>query len=275
LGCAVLTIGSLWAAAAPEEQPVLLSRQLLEAEGLSVGDIVLLSADRSGGDARPFRIVGAYEPAPDPMKLTATRHEARLHLADLVELGDPGIDPLSLDSIDAINVLLRAPELATDHARRVVARSPGLVAYPTSGGDGAAPFVVLERFHLAIAWITILGSTAFLLALMVMRADERRDTIGILRLIGFSRSRVMIEVLLEGMLVAMAGAVFGVTLAFLAQNVFNGFFQWHYDTGLTFVRVTPGLALRCVALAVPMGVLASVVASWRLLRREVMGLLRR
>jgi putative ABC transport system permease protein len=272
LAFVVLTIAGLSAAAEPDEQPVLFSRQLLEAEGLSTGDIVRLSTDRGGRNARPFRIVGAYEPAPDPMKLTVTRHEARLHLADLIELGGGSNDP---PSVDAINVLLREPERATAHARRVVARTPGLVAYPTTGGDGAAPFVVLERFHLAIAWITVFGSTAFLLALMVMRADERRETIGVLRLIGFSRGRVVVEVLLEGMLVATGGALFGVVLAVLAQDAFNGFFRWYYDTTLTFVRVTPGLALRCVALSVPMGVLASVVASWRLLRREVMGLLRR
>ena len=64
-------------------------------------------------------------------------------------------------------------------------------------------------------------------------------------------------------------------LAAAGQYAFNRFFQWYYDTALVFVRITPELAWRCVALAVPLGVLAGVFASWGLLRREVLGLLRR
>ena len=59
------------------------------------------------------------------------------------------------------------------------------------------------------------------------------------------------------------------------EDVFNAFFQWHYDTALVFVHVTPGIAARCVALAVPLGVLAGLVASWTLLRRDIVALLRR
>ena len=44
-------------------------------------------------------------------------------------------------------------------------------------GRQAGPFVVLERFHLAIAIVTIIASTVFLLALTVMLVDERRATL--------------------------------------------------------------------------------------------------
>jgi hypothetical protein len=82
-------------------------------------------------------------------------------------------------------------------------------------------------------------------------------------------------VLVEGLCVAFAGAVFGVLFAIAMEDVFNAFFQWHYDTALVFVHVTPGIAARCVALAVPLGVLAGLVASWTLLRRDIVALLRR
>ncbi len=60
-----------------------------------------------------------------------------------------------------------------------------------------------------------------------------------------------------------------------SEGLFNRFFQWRYDTVLVFLRVTPSIAWRCVALAVPLGVLAGLVASWTLLRREILALLRR
>ena len=80
----------------------------------------------------------------------------------------------------------------------------------TTSTDADDPFAVLDRFHWAIAIVTVTGSTAFLLALMVMRAEERREIIGILRLMGIPTRSILAEVLLEGLLIATAGAVFGV-----------------------------------------------------------------
>jgi hypothetical protein len=255
---------------------LLLSRQLMEARGLSVGDVVVLSRLATGEDGRSFRIVGGYEPVADPMLIARRRHEARLHLPDLIELIDTSPDPSSRESVSAINVALVDPGDAEAFARDLASKMPGLIVEPTARpADGRNPFVVLERFHLAIALVTVIGSTAFLLALMVMRAEERRETVGILRLIGFSRRRVLLEVFVEGLFVAVSGALFGILLSFALQGAFNRFFQWHYDTPLTFVRVTASIAWRCIALAVPLGVFAGIVASWTLLRREVLELIRR
>jgi cell division protein FtsX len=110
---------------------------------------------------------------------------------------------------------------------------------------------------------------------MVMRTEERRETVGILRLIGLSRRRILAEVLLEGLLIATCGALFGVLFAAATQGAVNRIFQWRYDTALVFVHVTPTIAVRSVALAIPLGVLAGLVASWTLLRTDIGALLRR
>jgi ABC-type lipoprotein release transport system permease subunit len=123
--------------------------------------------------------------------------------------------------------------------------------------------------------VTVVGSTAFLLALMVMRAEERREIIGILRLIGTASRSILVEVLLEGLLIAAGGALFGVLLAASAQTVINRFFQWRYDTTLVFVRITLPIASEAIAIAVPLGVIAGLAASWTLLRRDVVSLVRR
>ena len=47
------------------------------------------------------------------------------------------------------------------------------------------------------------------------------------------------------------------------------------DTALVFVRVTPSVALRSVAIAVPLGIAAGVAASWTVLRRDILSLLHR
>jgi len=255
---------------------ILVSRQLREAQRLAIGDVVSLSSDPRGAHPRQFRIAAEYEPVPDPMRLGAVRHEVRLHLPDLLEMTANPADPLSAESVDAINVGLDKTADAASIARDVSARLPGLFVRSIAGDDRrAAPFIVLERFHFAIAIVTVIASSIFLLALMLMLVDERRETVGILRLIGFRRRRILQYVLAEGVVVAAVGALFGIGISALFQGGVNRFFQWRYDTALVFVRITPRIALRSVALAVPLGVFAALASSWTLLRREVFSLTRR
>jgi putative ABC transport system permease protein len=255
---------------------ILVSRQLLEAEALAVGDIVRLSADDTGAEARPFRVVGTYEPTPNPFRINSSRFEARLHLPDLIDLTSDPADVQALDRVTTMNVDLVDPADAGAFAQALDARVPGLIVRPTARSPiPSEPFVVIERFHVAISIVTLIGSTMFLLALMVMRVDERRETAGVLRLLGVPRRRVILNVFAEGMLVACVGVVFGVALSVLTQDGFNRFFQWRYDTPLVFVRITPAVIWRSVVYSVPLGLAAAVGSAWLLLRRDVLTLFRR
>jgi putative ABC transport system permease protein len=266
------------ASAAPGEAPApsaLISRQLLRDAHLAVGGFVLLSADAKGTHPARFRIAGVYEPTPDPLKFNVERLEARLHLPDLLALGANPADPQSAESVTAVNIKLTNPADAETFAADVARRSVGLVARLTARAREGDPFIVLERFHLAIAAVTMVGSTAFLLALMVIRAEERRDLVGMLRLIGISRRSIVLEILVEGIVVAIAGAIFGVLLAAAAQYGINRFFQARYDTTLVFVRVTASIVVRCLVVALPVGVVTGAAAAWTLLRRVPASLIRR
>jgi putative ABC transport system permease protein len=255
---------------------ILISRQLATEQGLSVGSLVRLATDATGTGARTFRVAGIYEPTPDPARLGAVPREVRMHLPDLLDVTRPPGALAGTEYIANINVALADPADATAFARDVNARMPGVIARPSSEAAGSAgPFRVLERFHLAIALVTIIAATVFLLALTIMLVDERRETVGILRLIGLPARRVLVQVLIEGVIVASAGAVFGLVLAVLSESLINAFFQWRYDTALVFVRITRDVALTSTAIAVPLGASATVLASWALLRRSGLRLARR
>ena len=276
-GFVLALAGSLIACAfvvrAQELPQVLVSRQLAQLEGLAVGDTVRLAVDAQGTKAREFRVAAIYEPTPDPARLGSVPREVRLHLPDLLAFR---YEPSGAEPVDSINVALVDPSSAADFAREVNTRTPGVSARPAEGA--AAPgstFVVLERFHLAIAAVTIVAATVFLLALTIMLVDERRETIGVLRLIGFPARRILMQVLLEGILIASAGALFGLVLALASEGLINRFFQWRYDTALVFVRVSPDVAAFCLSIAVPLGAAATVAASWALLRRSGLRLARR
>jgi hypothetical protein len=196
-----------------------------------------------------------------------------MHLPDLIAMTADPADPASAESLTAINVHLVNPRDADQFSDALTAR-PGIVVRPTTRArDGSDPFAGRAlscrrrgrhrpRQH------------AFLLALMVMR-QERRETIGIIRLIGISQRSILIEVLVEGLLIATAGAAFGILLAIATQGAVNQFFQWRYDTALVFVRVTRSIALQSIAVSVPLGILAGLVGSWTLLRRDVLALVGR
>jgi putative ABC transport system permease protein len=264
------------ASAEPPPPDILISRQLAEGFGITTGTVVRLATDSAGGDARAFRVAGVYEPAPDPLRINAAKHEVRLHLPDLLAMTADPADPLAAGTVDAINVALASPDEARAFARDAVSRIPGIrVRFAAGAMREADVFVVLERFHLAIAIVTIVASTMFLLALSVMVVDERRETVGILRLIGLTTRRILAQVLVEGLFIAVAGALFGLGLAVASEGLINRYFQWRYDTALVFVRITPSVALRSIAIAVPLGALASLGASWVLLRRSVLSLARR
>jgi ABC-type lipoprotein release transport system permease subunit len=258
---------------AQELPQILVSRQLASMEGLAVGDTVQLATDARGTHAQAFRIAGIYEPTPDPARLGSVPREVRLHLPDLLGLS---LEPAGAEHVDTINVALVDPASADAVSRELNARTPGITARSAEGAAGlGSTFVVLERFHYAIAAVTILAATVFLLALTIMLVDERRETIGMLRLIGLPARRILLQVLFEGIFIAGAGALFGLALAFASEGLINRFFQWRYDTALIFVHVSPNVAALCLAIGIPLGAAATVAASWALLRRGGLRLARR
>jgi putative ABC transport system permease protein len=200
----------------------------------------------------------------------------QLHLPDLLSLTREPSAPSGSEYVQTINVALVDPNDADAFSRDVRARMPGIDAEPATGAaESTGPFIVLRRFHLAIAIVTIIASTVFLLALTIMLVDERRAAVGVLRLIGLPIRRILLQLFLEGLLIAVVGSAFGLALSLLSEGFINRFFQWRYDTALVFVRVTPQVAAVCVAIAIPLGVSATVVASWALLRRNGLRLARR
>ena len=265
----VFLLASALRADEPQLPDVLVTRQLAARAELHVGDVVTFASDANGTRAARFRIAGIYEPTPDPMRFTAARMEARMHLPDVIALTADPRDPAAAEAVDAINIRFVDPADRAAFQSDLRARAPGLAATPTARAPEHDPFAVLDRFHVAISVVTVLGGTAFLLALMIIRAEERREMIGLLR-----RS-LLAAVLLEGFFIAVIGAIVGIAIALAGERMVNMIFQRRYDTALVFVRVTPSVALRSVAVAVPLGIAAGAAASWSVLRRGILSLIHR
>jgi len=244
---------------------IAVERRLARDLSLRVGDTVRLGA--APDSLRTLAVVAAiYEPRPDPAELTKDERYVRLHLSDLAALlGAP-------DRVDRFGIGL-VPGTPVDSAVAELERNAfGYRAYPSAAiaSGSSQTFLVVSRFHRAIAVITIVASAVFLLCIMLLKVEERRMDAAVMRFVGVRRRTIFGALLLEAALVAVVGSVVGTGLALVAGAATNAYYRHFFDTALTFSMITPGIVLFSVALSLLLGVAAGAVAAWRLVHTRPM-----
>jgi|SRR5689334_4613062 putative ABC transport system permease protein len=264
----VCALAMLAGAAVPLEAQlpaVAVERRLADELALGVGDTVRVGT--APDSMRTVAVVAAvYEPRPDPAQITKDERYVRMHLPDLAALlGAP-------DRVDRFGIGL-VPGVPVDSAvARLEQNAFGYRAYPSAviASGSSQTFLVVSRFHRAIAVITIVASAVFLLCIMLLKVEERRLDAAVMRFVGVRRRTIFGALLLEAALVAVVGSVVGTGLAFVAGAVTNAYYRRFFDTALTFSLITPGIVLFGVGLSLALGVAAGAVAAWRLVRTRPM-----
>jgi putative ABC transport system permease protein len=244
---------------------VAVERRLAQDLTLRVGDTVRLGA--APDSMRMLAIVGAiYEPRPDPAEITRDQRNVRLHLADLAALlGAP-------DRVDRFGIGL-VPGIPTDSAVAALEQNAfGYRAYSSASiaSGSSQTFLVVSRFHRAIAVITIVASAVFLLCIMLLKVEERRMDAAVMRFVGVRRRTIFGALLLEAGVVAAVGSAVGTALALIAGAATNAYYRRFFDTALTFSLITPGIVLFSVALSLALGIAAGAAAAWRLVHTRPM-----
>lgn len=261
IGTTLLAIGLQAARPAPLPE-ILVERRLAEEVSLSVGDTVRVRA-LAGPDApRPFVVAGVFERAADPSRISRNAFEVRFHLPDLEALL-----PVR-DRVDRFAVSLRPGADADSAARWIEGVAFGTRAYGSAAlaDQSSATFRVVSRFHDAIGIVTILASAIFLLCVMVIRVDERKRDMGVLRLIGVSRGTVFRAIVLEAIGIAVVGSAAGGVLGLAVARIVNAYYARVYDTTLRFALVTPRIVLLAALLGLALGATAGMLAAWRVVR---------
>jgi putative ABC transport system permease protein len=238
---------------------VAIERQLARELHLSVGDTFRLGP--TPDSATTLVAVGAiYEPRPDPAEIAKRERHLRMHLPDLAGLlGAP-------DRVDRFGLRLQ-PGISPDTAAAELNRGAfGYRAFSSSAiaAESSQTFLVVSRFHRAIAVITIVAGAVFLLCIMLLKVEERRLDAAVMRFVGVSRRTVFAALLLEAALIAALGSAVGTGLAYAASIATNTYYRHFFDTALTFSLITPGVLLFSVALSLALGALAGALAAWRL-----------
>jgi putative ABC transport system permease protein len=255
---AVLLLTRLTTAAAQVPE-IAVERRLARELGLSVGDTLRLGPAPDSATML-VRVAAVYEPRPDPAEIAKRERHVRMHLPNLASLlGLP-------DRVDRLSIGLN-PGISSDSAVATLNRAAfGYRAYATAtiASESSQTFLVVSRFHRAIAVITVVASAVFLLCIMLLKVEERRLDAAVMRFVGVRRRTIFGALLLEAAVVAAFGSIVGTGLAYLAGAATNAYYGRFFDTTLIFSLITPDLVLFSVALSLALGIAAGAVAAWRL-----------
>lgn len=238
---------------------ILVERRLAETVPLRVGDTVQVRLIATRTPPRTFVVGGVFERPADPSRIARNEYEVHFHLPDLEALLP------TRDRVDRFALAL-APGASPDSAARwVEGITFGTRAYGSRdlAEETSATFRVVSRFHRAIGIVTVLASAIFLLCVMVIRVDERRRDMGVLRLVGVSRGTVFRAIVLEAVGIAVAGSAAGAVLGVGVSHLVNAYYARYYDTTLRFALVTPRIVLLAAILGLGLGVVAGALAAWR------------
>jgi predicted lysophospholipase L1 biosynthesis ABC-type transport system permease subunit len=269
LGAAQLVVAQDLGFQCPTDLELLVERSFAARANLVVGSTLRIGDEPSA----PCRatVAGTFEPPADPATLTRERPRLLLHLPDLGRLaGRP-------DEVDRFTVLLRSVAgdaesgAATDSVARLIgALMPGaqVLGADELAERSSATFRVIQRFHVAIAWITLSASGVFLACLMTLRVQQRRIPVAALRLGGISRRTLFLWLMLETTLISLLGAVAGLGIGHLASDAINAFYQRQYDTSLLFSLIGPDATIPALVLAVVLGLGAGGIAAALLLHSD-------
>jgi putative ABC transport system permease protein len=257
---------------APPQEPkeVAVERRLAERLRLGVGDTIALAA---APDAAPERFVirAVYRTPADPATALRGEYRATLHLPDLAALlGAP-------DGVDRIAAKIRpglSPDSVADRLNRLAF---GYRSYPSRriAEESSRTFLVVSRFHRAIGFIAIMASAIFLLCIMLLKVEERRLDMAVMRMIGISPRTTVAAVVMEACLVAVIGSGLGVVLALIGGELTNWIYQRRFETSLTFSYVTPKIVATGVLVSLGLGLVTGFLAALRLVRISPLALWRR
>ncbi len=178
------------------------------------------------------------------------------------------------NTFQQINARLESPEAYRTFAE-ALARNPAIaVDVKTLAESRSAAFSDLERLLSFVAWfiggVMAAGAVCGALNSLYASVDARRQEIATLRAIGFSNAPIVLSLLIEGMLLALPGAVIG---AGIAWTLFDG--NVVNTEGRVFALViTPRVLADCVVWALAIGLLGGSLPALRAARMPVATALR-
>jgi putative ABC transport system permease protein len=244
---------------------VVLEDRLAAQLGVATGDTVTVRMAGAAEGGRAFIIDGTHTPPPDPAGISRTSRTLWMPLPQLEGLSGRE------DHVSRF-VLKLAPGTGADSTVATLNRMQlGFQAWRSSdvAARSSETFVVISNFHKAISFLSILAGSAFLAAIVLLQVQELRKSLGVLRVLGFSKRRIYLSVVGETVLLANAGALLGVGLAVVVSHAVNLYYRNYFDTDLVFSSVTAPHVALAFGIATLTGWIVGSLATVYLFRLQV------
>jgi putative ABC transport system permease protein len=234
-----------------------------------LGDTAAAALDKKLGDAlelvgEPFRIVGISN--------YTTVINRGLVLVPLIDLQEASY---RRRQVTVIHVNLERGAGPVEPARvRAAIEALGNVTAATANEmlKNDRNLAILDAVSLAISIIAVAVGALSVLSALIMAVQERTREIGIFAAIGWSNTRIMTSIVLEGMLMCTIGCVLGVLLSFLAAFAFP-----RIPAIGNLISFKPSIALIAPVLGAAFGLclIGSLFPAWRAIRMVPAEALRR
>jgi putative ABC transport system permease protein len=259
----------------PERGELVASRAALRALGRVVGDTLTLA---SGWDTqlRLFRGALVYRVAGIARfhYLGADQHVVALPLADVQALDNGARE----DRLSSIMVRLRPDANAADVARDLTTRLPRVSVLTTADAVAQADERLAYFRNLAFILGSVSLAVGFLLVttLMTVSVNERIGEIAVQRALGVQATRIVLQIVAEGLLLSLVGGGLGLGLGLLTarylESILGDFPGLPPD--ISFFVFQPQDALSAMGMLVVAGALAGILPSWRAARLPIAATLR-
>jgi putative ABC transport system permease protein len=178
------------------------------------------------------------------------------------------------------SVLIRATDRASMDAlmkdlkddRRLNVDTVSEKSYYEAQTASALPIRFLGIF---VAVIMAIGSSFAAMNTMYAAVARRSAEIGTLRVLGFSKTGILISFLIESLLLSLLGGVIGCLLVLPLNNFTTGIGSFVTFSEFTFdFRITPGIMLSGIVFALVMGALGGLFPASSAARKEILTALR-
>jgi len=184
------------------------------------------------------------------------------------------------DTYQSVYVKLNSPG-AFQSFTNYLANKPGLSVKPARESDYFAEHSVMltqliNTLGVLIAFLMAAGAVFGALNTMYSAVAARTREIATLRALGFGSGAIVVSLMLESLVVALAGGCIGGGLAYLAFNNFHtSTMNWQSFSQVAFAfRVTPSLLLRGMIWAAVIGLIGGLFPALRAARLPIASALR-
>jgi ABC-type antimicrobial peptide transport system permease subunit len=252
---------------------IVINKALADEMGFKAGDQLVLSSSQSFLDSVTLSVVGIYVADFEGTEFRSF-HLPLSELQYLLQRFDDPVTEILVDLAKGVDAdeTRKSLENDFDYSYRLTVSTDRDI-YNTLG----SLFDTFEGFAKLIALITIVVALLFITTVMIISVKERTREIGALRAIGFSRSSIFKEVLMEGIIISLVGFALGLLMGFFDVWALDEFLRrtiTGIPEGIHVTEITGLVIMEVTLVALVIGAVAGLLPAYWATRIDIAKTLR-